>query len=125
MIVLGVLSALLNLFLLYVLLVRRCFRQYRIAMQEGEEPAEPVNPAFRRFIVRRHIDVTGISGTGVPVEGVVFSDGWGVSHWLDRPPMWEPKTEIWHRPWHRRRGKDPFTKISGHGGKTEVVWIDQ
>lgn len=125
MIAIAAVSVLLNLLLLYVLLVKRSFHQYRSAIEEGDGPAEAAHPSFRRFIVRRHVDVTGISGTGVPVEGVVFSDGWGVSHWLDRPPMREPKTEIWHKPWYRRRGKDPFTKVSGHGGKSEVVWIDR
>jgi hypothetical protein len=116
-------SVVVNIVLLVVLVYRREWRQYK-AVMEDEGDAVTHRPRFRRFVANRHKDVTGISGNGVRVEGVVFSDGWGVTHWLDMPPMREPKTEVWHRPWWRRRGPDPFTKISGHGGATEVVWID-
>ncbi len=74
----------------------------------------------RRFEVWRDDDVTGISGDGKVAEGVLFSDGWVTTHWLDRPPMFEPKTEVWHNP-----GTAPFEKISGHNGKTRIVWIDK
>lgn len=100
-----------------------------ILMQRETKPAPPRcqgrRRGPRRFVANRRTDVTGISGTGTVAEGVVFSDGWGVSHWLDRPPMNEPKTEVWHKPWYRRRGTDPFTKISGHGGATVVEWLDE
>ena len=118
--VIAAVSVLLNVILLVVAFYARQARNW----QKGLNHGNVVRPEFRRFVGRRYEDVTGISGTGVPVEGVVFSDGWGVTHWLDRAPMNEPKTEVWHKPWWRRRGPDPFTKISGHGGKTEVVWID-
>ncbi len=73
----------------------------------------------RRFEVWRDVDVTEISGEGKVGEGVLFSDGWAVTHWLDRPPMNEPKTEVWHNP-----GTTPFVKISGHGGLTVLRWLD-
>lgn len=116
-----VVSILLNVVLLYSLLIVWSGRAYFRAMREGEDP-EPTDrrPRFRRFAVHRDVDVTGISGTGIPVEGVVFSDGWGVTHWLDRAPMHEPKTEVWHNP-----GVGPFIKISGHNGATRVVWLDE
>lgn len=117
-------SVVINIVLLVYLTYRRYWRQYQAAMLDDEDGAVTCRPRFRRFVANRHQDVTGISGEGVRVEGVVFSDGWGVTHWLDLPPMREPKTEVWHKPWWRRRDKDPFTKISGHGGKTEVVWLD-
>jgi hypothetical protein len=122
-----VVSVLANVVLLAVLWFKREARHYIDVMTEGERrsPRDTGRPEFRRFYGDRSTDVTGISGEGVVVEGVVFSDGWGITHWLDRPPMNEPKTEIWHRPWWRRRGPDPFTKISGHGGATKVVWIDK
>lgn len=115
-------SVLLNVLLLVALFYVRQWNHYAVAMAEGSPRTR--RPKFRRFVGNRKVDVTGISGEGIRVEGVVFSDGWGVTHWLDLPPMNEPKTEIWHKPWYRRRGPDPFTKISGHGGKTEVVWLD-
>lgn len=74
----------------------------------------------RTFIAQRDEDVTGISGEGVVAEGVLFSDGWAVTHWLDQPPMNEPKTEVWHNP-----GTLPFEKISGHRGLTRLLWADE
>lgn len=120
-------SVFLNVLLVYLVLLISFGRGYFRGIQDEAADIPPKNPRprFRRFYAKRHEDVTGISGTGVRVEGVVFSDGWGVTHWLDMPPMREPKTEVWHKPWWRRQGKDPFTKISGHGGKTEIVWIDE
>lgn len=111
-----------NVVLLGVLLARREARNYMEGITEGDAT---VRPKFRRFVGDRSEDVTGISGEGVVVEGVVFSDGYGVTHWLDQAPMNEPKTEVWHKPFWRRSGPDPFTKISGHGGKTRVVWLDK
>ncbi|MFJ6841402.1 hypothetical protein ACIQRE_01895 [Streptomyces griseoluteus] len=74
----------------------------------------------RTFTVHRDEDVSGVSGEGVIAEGVLFSDGWAVTHWLDQPPMNEPKTEVWHH-----KGVEPFGKISGHGGRTRIVWDDE
>jgi hypothetical protein len=119
--VVAVISVLANIVLLAALWFRRNADHYMKVMSEEDTD----RPEFRRFYGDRSKDVTGISGEGVVVEGVVFSDGWGITHWLDRPPMNEPKTEIWHRPWWRRQGPDPFTKISGHGGATKVVWLDK
>lgn len=118
-----VISAVCNVVLLLLLFYRRQTRTWIGAMSEPPPPADPGlvfhRPQFRRFVFNRKIDVTGISGTGVRVEGVVFSDGWGVSHWLDLPPMCQPKTEVWHKP-----GIDPLVQISGHNGASEVVWLD-
>ena len=41
---------------------------------------------MRRFCMRRDFDVSGVSGTGVVLEGVVFSTGPVVVHWLTPPP---------------------------------------
>lgn len=78
----------------------------------------PAGP--RAFVIRRDADPTGISGTGIVGEGVQFSDGWAVTHWLDRAPIHEAKTEVWHNP-----GTAPFEKISGHNGATHIVWASQ
>jgi hypothetical protein len=72
------------------------------------------------FVVQRDEDVSGISGDGIVAEGARFSDGWVVTHWLDKPPMNEPKTDVWHN-----KGVTPFRRIHGHGGKTRVVWADE
>ncbi|MEU8907017.1 hypothetical protein [Streptomyces mirabilis] len=75
------------------------------------------HPTLATFLVQRDQDASGISGTGVVAEGVQFSDGWVVTHWLDQAPMWEPKTDVWHH-----KGTGPVTKIHGHGGATRIVW---
>ncbi|MGP4085454.1 hypothetical protein [Streptomyces sp. KR55] len=77
------------------------------------------SPKLATFRLYRDHDVSGISGEGVVAEGVQFSDGWVVTHWLDRPPMNEPKTDVWHH-----KGTGPVTKIHGHGGSTRIVWTD-
>lgn len=77
--------------------------------------SEPTFP--EAFVVQRDEDVSGVSGEGIVAEGVRFSDGWVATHWLDQPPMHEPKTEVWHNP-----GTAPFEKISGHGGRTRILW---
>ncbi|MFJ2719416.1 hypothetical protein [Streptomyces sp. NPDC087437] len=75
------------------------------------------HPALATFRLVRDHDVSGISGEGVVAEGVQFSDGWVVTHWLDQPPMHEPKTDVWHH-----KGTGPVTKIHGHNGATRIVW---
>ena len=41
---------------------------------------------MRRFTMRRDFDVSGVSGTGIVLEGVLFSTGVVVIHWLTPPP---------------------------------------
>ena len=41
---------------------------------------------MRSFTLRREEDVSGVSGTGVVLEGTVFSTGVVVVHWLTPPP---------------------------------------
>ncbi|MFI6296800.1 hypothetical protein ACIBEJ_34785 [Nonomuraea sp. NPDC050790] len=74
---------------------------------------------IRRFRLHRVEDVSGVSGTGVVAEGVVFSDDWAVTHWLDRPPMHEPTMTTW-----LNRGHDGIRKVHGHNGATRVEWLD-
>ncbi|SHI66165.1 hypothetical protein [Streptomyces sp. 3214.6] len=79
------------------------------------------HPPFpRAFVVQRDEDVSGISGEGVVAEGVQFSDGWVATHWLDQPPMHEPKTDVWHN-----KGAQPFERVHGHGGRTRILWADE
>lgn len=41
---------------------------------------------MRRFVMHRQHDVSGVSGTGTVLEGVLFSTGVVVVHWLTPPP---------------------------------------
>ncbi|MET9517454.1 hypothetical protein [Streptomyces sp. NPDC002994] len=67
----------------------------------------------RRFTLVRNIDETGVSGTGVIVEGLEFTDGTVALRWLTGTTS----TAIY------ASMRDVET-IHGHGGKTRIVWID-
>ena len=66
----------------------------------------------RQFVLVRHKDVTGTSGTGVVAEGVVFEDGQAVLKWLRKPYA---------------LGVFPSLKnlldIHGHEGNTQVRFL--
>lgn len=70
--------------------------------------------SMRRFQLYRHEDETGTSGTGVVVEGCQFSSGMVALTWLTGAATswcWYPDIMA-------------VEAIHGHGGKTEVRWID-
>jgi hypothetical protein len=67
----------------------------------------------RRFYLDRQTDVSGTSGTGAVVEGVQFSDGTCVVHWL---------TSLSSFSWYKN--VDDVLAIHGHGGATNLHWID-
>lgn len=69
---------------------------------------------MRRFQLHREVDVTGVSGTGLVAEGVVFTNGKCALTWL---------TGISSVTVH-----DSFEnvdKIHGHHGSTTIVFIDE
>lgn len=66
---------------------------------------------MRTFRVVRHVDVSGVSGTGTVAEGVEFDDGQVVICWLSK--------------YHSIGVFDNLLclqKIHGHNGDTEVVF---
>lgn len=69
--------------------------------------------ALRRFLLDRHTDISGCSGTGVVAEGVTFSDGTTVVHWLREPYG----TSVY-------RSFEDVRRLHGHGGCTAVVLVD-
>lgn len=66
---------------------------------------------LKTFKLRRIVDVSGVSGTGVVAEGVMFHDGqvglswFGQYHSLEIHPSAEQ-----------------VVKVHGHGGKTVLEW---
>lgn len=70
---------------------------------------------IRRFQLRRTEDVSGVSGTGVVAEGVEFTGGAVSLRWLGG---W-PTSVVFHD-----RGVESVEHIHGHGGRTELVWLD-
>lgn len=73
----------------------------------------PLNP--RRFLLWRDEDVTGVSGTGCVAEGIKFSDGTVALRWRSQ---W-PTSVVFHD-----RGIDAVEAVHGHGGATEIDFID-
>lgn len=67
-----------------------------------------------RFHLRRDVDATGVSGTGVVAEGVQFSNGWIALTWLTEHTsvvFYPSMADVYH--------------IHGHQGSTIVVWLDE
>lgn len=69
----------------------------------------------RRFLLRRHQDISGVSGVGDVADGVLWPDGTAVVRWRGD----NPSTVHWDR------GRASVELIHGHGGATEIVWLDQ
>jgi hypothetical protein len=67
----------------------------------------------RRFVLIRKVDHSGVSGIGPIAEGVQFSSGEAVLHWLTQLSSVAVYNCI-----------DTLLKVHGHSGDTELVWID-
>ncbi|TCC20018.1 hypothetical protein E0H50_37885 [Kribbella sindirgiensis] len=68
----------------------------------------------RRFVLRRSVDVSGVSGTGDVAEGVEWSDGTVALRWRGK---WAT-TVVWDY------GLDALLAVHGHNGSTVVQWLD-
>lgn len=69
---------------------------------------------FRRFVLDRNVDVSGVSGTGVVAEGVEFSDGVVCMHWTSQ---W-PSSVVFYE------GLEGLLAVNGHDGRTVVRFLD-
>lgn len=69
----------------------------------------------RRFVLRRHEDETGVSGTGDVAWGVSFPDGTCVTRWCVTEIR---QTCVW-------LSLEDVNAVHGHNGKTEFVWLDE
>lgn len=70
---------------------------------------------MRRFYFDRQTDVSGLSGTGAVVEGVQFSNGQVVIHWLT---SLRSSMTIYE-------SIEMAIAIHGHGGSTDLRWYDE
>lgn len=68
---------------------------------------------MRRFVLKRDIDETGVSGVGEVAEGVEFSNGQCVLSWLTEATSVGVYPNI-----------KELERIHGHGGKAKAVFID-
>lgn len=70
-------------------------------------------PVGRRFILRRHEDVSGVSGTGIVTYGIEWPDGTISLRWRGANPSFANWDSL-----------GAVLATHGHDGKTEVEWID-
>lgn len=70
---------------------------------------------MKRFYFQRTNDVSGTSGVGIVAEGVQFSDKRVALRWItdDAPSSTVVYDSI-----------EDAKAIHGHGGGTEIVWVD-
>lgn len=68
---------------------------------------------MRRFVLQRDEDESGVSGTGLVAEGVVFWDGHAALRWRSNTRSTTLYDNI-----------SDLEGIHGHGGKTRIVWMD-
>lgn len=78
----------------------------------GGQPGPGRHP--RVFALYRHRDPSGVSGTGVVADGVVFSDGSVALRW----PGANPSTAAWPN-------LAAVLAVHGHQGATEALFADE
>ena len=69
---------------------------------------------MRRFVLDRAEDATGTSGTGVVAEGLQFSNGQVVIHWLSQLEAINVYANA-----------VVLERLHGHFGRTVVRWLDE
>lgn len=70
---------------------------------------------MRRFELHRDEDETGLSGTGLIVEGVEMSNGAVAMRWVP----WPYSIVV-----YPERGMEAIEYLHGHRGRTRIVWLD-
>ncbi|MFJ4365104.1 hypothetical protein ACIP4S_13230 [Streptomyces chartreusis] len=70
----------------------------------------------RPFVLRRDRDISGVSGTGIIADGILFPDGHAAIHWRGKWALTTPHPE----------GMDSILAIHDHGGQGDlhVIWAD-
>lgn len=68
----------------------------------------------RRFLLLRHEDISGVSGTGIVAEGVQYHNGKIALCWFGEFSSVGVFDSL-----------DALIKIHGHCGSTEIIWIDE
>ena len=86
-------------------------------MRKGRRPPRGSRPVTsmlpRRFALIRHVDYTGVAGTGVIAYGVAFDDGQVVLRWSSA-----------HRATSVLDSVEDLIAAHGHGEATSIEWID-
>jgi hypothetical protein len=74
----------------------------------------PPPPAPRLFTLERDHDVTGVSGTGIVADGVVWPDGTVSIRWRGE----RPSVVFWN-------SLEDAEAVHGHGGSTRFEWAEE
>ena len=67
----------------------------------------------QQFVLKRHTDPTGVSGTGRVAHGIRWPDGTCCVRWLGK----RPTTTVYSC-------LDDVRAIHSHDGATELIWED-
>ncbi len=68
---------------------------------------------MRRFVLEREEDISGTSGIGVVAEGIEFSNGQSVLHWVTQLESVAVYASM-----------KVLEQVHGHNGRTKVKWLD-
>lgn len=68
----------------------------------------------RRFYLYRREDVSGVSGTGIVADGIMWPDGTASLKWRGD----DTSVVFWFTLFS-------LVKVHGHDGKTAVLWLDE
>lgn len=89
----------------------------------------PETAIGKQFVLYRHDDVSGVSGTGVVAEGVEFANGQCALRWY---PKDDDRVQIAKREGWKFHGSisifqsvNEIIHIHGHKGSTEVLYLDE
>jgi hypothetical protein len=77
-------------------------------------PATPPPARPRLFVLVRDVDPTGVSGTGIVAEGVIWWNGTACLCWYGRYPA----VTVW------ADGIAGIEAVHGHDGATRVHYLD-
>ena len=64
---------------------------------------------MRTFVLNRIRDISGVSGTGIIAEGVIFQNGVTIVQWLTATPSINIYSNV-----------EDVLRIHGHGGATVI-----
>lgn len=68
----------------------------------------------KTFVLKRHTDVSGVSGTGIVADGILWPDGMCTIHWRGQWPTDNTHLSI-----------ESVIHIHCHGGMTSIVYDDE
>ena len=75
---------------------------------------------MRRFQLNRQVDHTGVAGTGIVAEGVMFTNGTCAVRWMTVPKgmTYVPRSIGFYE------SITHVEAVHGHGGDTAIEWLD-